>query len=359
MVNVCFMNKSTLYFIGSCTIIYVKMVYSCGFIPTVRQSAWYMCNWFHCSNIYHQRLNIGLNTLNYSTNNNIRNFFYLTGKKNLLASDLQDEVDIPFIEWLVGFTDGDGTFSISKNKNKNHYTFTFKLTQSVYNGRILYYIKSKLGYGSVTKDGPNLLQYRIRDKEVLKNRIIPIFDSYPLHSSKYYSYSLFKEALFSEDYKHIDRLKPLFKTMPLDYTSPHTNIPSKNWIIGFIEAEGSFFIVDKDKGRYVHCFGVTQKLDTHLLHHLRDIFGISASVKLKKNAWLMETTNSRSIEYIIKYFDGTFKGMKSVEFRIWSRTYFKHKGNNDKLHKVQLLLRKIRNRHKKENPPKKFFFPGG
>ena len=180
--------------------------------------------------------------------------------------------DAAFIEWLVGFTDGDGTFSISKNKNKNHYTFTFKLTQSAYNGRILYYIKSKLGYGSVTKDGSNLLQYRIRDKEVLKKIIIPIFECYPLHSSKYYSYSLFKEALFSKDYTHIDRLKPLFDTMPLDYISPHNNIPSKNWIIGFIEAEGSFFIVDKGKGRYVHCFSVTQKLDTHLLDYLRDIY---------------------------------------------------------------------------------------
>ena len=65
----------------------------------------------------------------------------------------------------------------------------------------------------------------------------------------------------------------------------------------------------------------------------------------------METTNSRSIESIIKYFNNSFKGMKSLEFRIWSRTYFKYKGNSDKLHKVQLLLRKIRNRHKTLSPP--------
>jgi hypothetical protein len=43
---------------------------------------------------------------------------------------------------LVGFTDGDGTFSLSQNNNG---VFTFKLTQSAYNIHILEYIQSKLG----------------------------------------------------------------------------------------------------------------------------------------------------------------------------------------------------------------------
>jgi hypothetical protein len=64
-------------------------------------------------------------------------------------------------EWLVGFTDGDGTFSISKGARS--YQFTFKISQSVYNARALYKIKKRIGYGSITKDGDWICQYRIRD----------------------------------------------------------------------------------------------------------------------------------------------------------------------------------------------------
>lgn len=138
-----------------------------------------------------------------------------------------------FNEWLIGFTDGDGTFSMTKGIN-GHYQFTLKLSQSIYNYRILYFIKKQIGYGSITKDGPNNLQYRIRDTKILKEIIIPIFESYPLHTSKYYSYNLWKEALLDPKKRDINKSK--FKELPNNYISPNNNIPTKNWIIGFIEA---------------------------------------------------------------------------------------------------------------------------
>jgi hypothetical protein len=39
------------------------------------------------------------------------------------------------------------------------------------------------------------------------------------------------------------------------------------------------------------------------------------------------------------------KGIKAVEFRIWARSYVKHKGNYEKLNKIRenvRVLRKIR-----------------
>ena len=54
-----------------------------------------------------------------------------------------------FYEWLVGVTDGDGTFHFRKTK-KGVWSFTFKIGQSNYNLRLLYYIKSKLAVGSVS-----------------------------------------------------------------------------------------------------------------------------------------------------------------------------------------------------------------
>jgi len=36
------------------------------------------------------------------------------------------------------------------------------------------------------------------------------------------------------------------------------------------------------------------------------------------------------------------KGMKSVEYRIWSRSFHKHKGDYAKLYKIKERLKKLR-----------------
>ena len=250
--------------------------------------------------------------------------------------------DKDFIEWLVGFTDGDGCFSISKQNNS--YQFTFKISQSIYNARVLHSIKKKIGYGSITSDGPNLLQYRIRDTQILKEIIIPIFDTYPLHTNKFHSYSKFKTLLFNPNLNHDS-----FFT-DSNVVSPHNSIPTKNWLIGFVEAEGSFYIVKKETDRYCHGFGITQKLDKHLLEQIKILLKINSQVKFNKhNFWQLDTTSSKSIEFLINYFKNQLKGVKSLEFRIWERSFNKHKGNPIKLLEIQTLMRKIRNKHKEES----------
>lgn len=291
----------------------------------------------------------------------IRSFANNSANNGFLKGHQRLNVEPVFIEWLVGFTDGDGTFSISKNKNNNAYGFTFKLGQSTYNARILYYIKSQIGFGSITNAGLYDKQYRIRDKTVLLNKIVPYFEKYQLRTVKQYSFLLFKEALLNTtDADKMLDIKKRFKQMPLDYKSTTTQPMSKSWIVGFMESEGSFYITKKEEGRelgrgvappqrYVHGFAVTQKLDTHILIELKAKFGITAKIKPagpNKVAWLLDTTNSRTIEYIIGYFKDQFIGMKAVEYRIWARSYYKHKGNSQKLMEIQKQLQNLRNRHK-------------
>jgi len=47
-----------------------------------------------------------------------------------------------FFNWLVGMTDGDGSFSIFSQGDK--WNLTFKISQNTYNLRVLYYIKNNL-----------------------------------------------------------------------------------------------------------------------------------------------------------------------------------------------------------------------
>lgn len=306
-----------------------------------------------CLNKYmwHQRLNVEplVNCCTQREKKESSHFFLLLNKldassKNQNSEDVKCRAGL-FNEWLVGFTDGDGTFSMTKGKNGS-YQFTFKITQSVYNYRVLYFIKKTLGVGSITKDGTNLVQYKITDTVVLKKVIVPIFDSYVLHTTKHFYYSLWKESLFNPVIRDFN--KSLFKKVPYDYKSPNSSKPSKSWIIGFIEAEGSFFLVKKENTRIVHSFAITQKLDYQILNQLKDLFNIKASIKKNtmNGSFLLETTNSRNIQYLIHYFKNTLIGMKSIEYRIWSRSYEKHKGNHTKLLIIQNQLTNMKNKHK-------------
>jgi hypothetical protein len=133
-----------------------------------------------------------------------------------------------FYNWLVGLTDGDGTFYFANTK-KGVWTFTFKIGQSNYNLRLLYYVKSNLGIGevSVPKSKDNTAEFRVRNIQHIINHIIPIFDKYPLLTNKYFSYNLFKKAILImndsslskvEKDKHISLLK--YHSLPENYISP-------------------------------------------------------------------------------------------------------------------------------------------
>lgn len=263
-----------------------------------------------------------------------------------------------FKEWLVGFTDGDGCFSIVFQK-ENKWNLTFKLTQSKVNERLLYYIKEQLNCGSITEhDGK--VNYRVRDIENIGNKIIPIFEKYPLLSFKYFEFLKFKEVFEilknSKGYPiGEERNKRINEIVSKDFSITHsTNLNwvnflndnmkcspvwgktdkeradkeywkskiTKPWLIGFIEAEGSLYITKKEDKRYSHGFGITQKKDRIILEGIKQIFKIPSTVRKKElhNYYLLDNTNSRVNLDLIEYFKDSFKGIKSLQYYIWARS---------------------------------------
>ena len=269
-----------------------------------------------------------------------------------------------FLQWFVGITDRDGSFSVLRQNNK--WTLTFKITQNTYNLRVLYYIKQQLGVGSVSvESNKDQGSFRIRDRKQLANIIFPIFDQYPLLTTKYFNYAKFKQAyVILEDSKLTkserntlietllltkpdeSNISPAWNkiTLPIADANEASKIISKSWLIGFVEAEGSFYLITKDINKIVHGFGITQKLDRVVLEGIRHILHISTKVvyKEKYNHYMIDTTNSRAIKNVSKYFFNTMKGMKGIEYRIWSRSFNKHKGNYSQLVKIQKVLRKLK-----------------
>ena len=307
---------------------YVKMIFIRG------QSAWYK--------LYHQRLSI------YSTSKN-------------LDVNVKYSTKDWFEQWLVGFTDGDGCFGFYGSKEK--WNLMFKLSQNTYNIRLLYFIKSQLGVGKVNiEKNTSMCNFIIRDRKILAKYIFPVFDKYPLLTSKQFYYEKFKKAyniLENKSLSSIEKDKLLKKLkllqpeknyisfiwnsiLPIKNTNQAKLIITKPWLVGFIEAEGSFYIVKKDSNRYVHGFGITQKLDSHILEAIKHIFHINAKVKYKYryNYYILDSTGQKAIQNIIIYLESTMKGMKSLEFKIWSRSFYTKKLKN--LLKVQTILRNLK-----------------
>ena len=116
-------------------------------------------------------------------------------------------------------------------------------------------------------------------------------------------------------------------------------IISKPWLIGFTEAEGSFYIVKKGPARLIHAFEITQKLDRIVLEAISLILGIK--VTQKKTYFTVVTTNTDAIKNIADYYFNTMKGMKALEYRIWARSFNKKK-DFESMSQIQNLMRKIR-----------------
>jgi len=276
------------------------------------------------------------------------------------VKDPKNNFNFNFKKWLVGFTDGEGSFVIYKTKNT--YGLAFKISQHKYNKRILYYIKKNVGVGSVNEEkNSNMAQYCVYSREKLKNYILPIFDKYSLLTIKYFNYIKFKETLnilenndlsFKEKNKLIEKLivlKPEINDVnpiwsKLINVNNINKIINKEWLIGFIEAEGSFYI-SKNIMNYTYFFSICQKNDKRLINAIKIVLKINNNIYFseKDKCYYLQTKNKKCIKYIINYVNGYLKGIKSLEFKLWKRA-FNNKYNKKKLEKIQLIMRKLKKR---------------
>lgn len=275
-----------------------------------------------------------------------------------------------FADWLAGLVDGDGTFHFRQN-NQGSWDFSFKIGQSNYNLKHLASLKKKQKCGSLTSAGAGRSQYPIRDPYVQHHFQIPLFDTTQfMTENKAFDYSKFKKALqIYNDWSHnklsneqrnefLIQLKNQKKDgnrhqdhivaakWKQSVVDPQ-QVPSKGWILGFTEAEGSFYLVKKSPTRIVHGAGWVQAHEKELLECMCTRWNIKAKVKLhvKKKCWMLETTAKSAVERLIPFFENKLKGMKAVEVRKWARSFRKDRGNFVQLQKLQSQLRKAKNQN--------------
>lgn len=251
-----------------------------------------------------------------------------------------------FLNWLVGFTDADGCFIIDRQINGKKWNLIYKISQSKRNAQLIYIIKKNLNIGNITKSHDTYI-YKIHKLTHLQNILFPIFDKYPLYSSKYYKYILIKEAALIQDKKEhnknekMEKLYNKFKICDthLPNKSSHIKIKNINWLIGFWEAKGSFYI--KNEKILVHGLGITEKKDSFLQEAIQLYFKSKAKVKYNNEYYSWDSSSKLVINKAIKLFNGKLKGRKSLIYSIWKRS-INYKG--EKLKNSRDLIIKILNK---------------
>lgn len=160
---------------------------------------------------------------NSTSENNIFNFnnFYLEFEKTHPNSKVPST---SFLEWFIGFTEGDGSFILSGRGN-----LMFIIIQSTTDIQVLHYIQEQLGFGCVIKQGHKTSRFIVQDINNI-HILIKLFNGNIVFPSKQDSFLKF--------ITHFNKYSN-FPTILFNYT---LMLPTyyDNWLCGFTDAEGCF-----------------------------------------------------------------------------------------------------------------------
>lgn len=227
--------------------------------------------------------------------------------------------------YLVGLFEGDGYFSISK-KGK-YLTYELGIELSIKDVQLIYKIKNLLGIGIVSfkkKDEINMVSLIIRNKNHLKNLILPIFDKYPMFSNKQYDYLRFKDVLLLDIIYSKDLPEYTRSNKPLNSIESIINkyyFPA--WLVGFIEAKGCFsvYALKKDVDYLIASFDISQKDGEILISAIRNYLSFITPIDLDKtNCSKLKVTGVRSVNNVIKFLQNApvkLMGNKKLQYLLW------------------------------------------
>lgn len=175
--------------------------------------------------------------------------------------------DSSFLEWLIGFAEGDGSFIISKRGD-----LSFVIVRSSEDVQILYYIKDQLGFGNVYLQSHSSKTHRfvIQDFKSLY-LICALFNGnfvFPTRNVRFIKFlANLNEKLIKRHYKDYHLILPNYNTI----------LPSLNdaWLCGITDAEGCFtvsFTTSKNIYRIRYILSQKWEINKDILINILNLF---------------------------------------------------------------------------------------
>jgi hypothetical protein len=208
-----------------------------------------------------------------------------------------------FLYWLIGFTEGDGSFVVNKRGE-----LAFILIQGTANKDILYMVQNVLKFGNVLKQGPRVYRFIVHQKQLIE-LIILLFNGNIVLPTRKTQFNKFLNAYNKKPYSG-----------KIDYSS-FSLMPSLDnaWLMGFTEAEGCFTIsLLSNSNAFRTRFILSQKGDINLpiLSHCISLFsaGSIEGHSIKDN-YSFIVSGLKNVVNIYPYFDKyPFYGIKKISY---------------------------------------------
>lgn len=240
--------------------------------------------------------------------------------QNLLKNQLQ----ILFPWYVTGLADGDGMFGCIIFREKKKISLEFKITGLSSTSSILMEnLKNFFNCGRISIDNrrDETIKFVVTDFKSIINNIIPHFEKYPLQGSKELNFLTFKKiALMMLNKEHLteqgyNKILELYGTMnknrtfeeKFNYLKDKLFFINKDWLIGFIEAEGTFYCyVEKLDGEIKKTPKITNTLEIaqstheyHLLSAIIKFLGLGYLKPKPQGDTLNDLKSLRSVSRIV------------------------------------------------------------
>lgn len=244
---------------------------------------------------------------NHESSETIRETTFQFGlfKKNLPKNI--KKINSAFLEWFIGFSEGDGSFIVGRPKTEVTRLF-FTLVQE--DAEILNKIRSTLGFGSVQSHGKHF-RYSVTDAESI-DRLIHLFNGNLVLNKSRERFHLWLQA------RNEIRLSPTARIRAEKIEERKTVLDidflSCGWLSGFTDAEGCFNFKtplnkDSDSFNVVCRFVLVQKGEHKVLEKIKECIGFGST------QYYESTEVSRYFLTKLEYLDILMKYFKKFPLR--------------------------------------------
>ena len=261
--------------------------------------------------------------------------FHFSEYTKVKPSHIQ-KVDIPFLDWFIGFVEGDGSFIVGTPTGKKRKTISFCINQK--DSKLMYKIKKKLGFGIVTtfvQNNETYHRYAVYDFQNI-TRLIHLFNGNLLLNKVNARFQL-----WLTEYNTLYTATLSSHTPILHKLCQSTLSLNSAWLSGFTDAEGGFYAsLTKQTNlklqyRLRMKFYITQKYELEILKNIVKLIhqhsnqsndtsfdSVRYISNFKLDFYRLEVSTHayllRTIAYFEKY---QLQGKKHIVFNRWKRIY--------------------------------------
>lgn len=244
-------------------------------------------------------------TLNYINPFNFKTF--LTLHKKMYPSIPRPSQE--FLEWLVGFTEGDGSFTTSSRGIP-----LFVITQRTSDIQVLKYIQTTLGFGQVMKQGPKTSRFVVKNVSDLA-LIVALFNGNLVFPLKQVSFANFLEAY---------NLRSNLSIVPFISTLV-TPTFKDNWLAGITDAEGCFtcsLLGNSNRYRFRFLLAQLGLINQPILVHLTTLIGGVVRPHSAKDVFELTVNGVNNMTNLFEYFDmHKLLTKKAKSYKIWREVH--------------------------------------